>query len=290
MKSVSLASPRHLAGTVKPTMLDSLARRSVLRQLEGLRYGSLNLSDGERQHRFGTAGDDLEAHIHVCDPRFYSEVAFGGSIGGGEGYMHGYWQCDDLVALGHVVCHVLHDQEIGQRGEEMQAGKLGHRPQRAAVRRKADVMRLGHGGDFLHLQQPARAPGVGLDHVHDLALDQLPHAPGVRVALAGSDRQVDRVGHARDLMFDEWPAGDRQQRFGGMVRQRTHALAASGGKQRHGFGLVRQGTVILKNGSELEKCLLFVRARKRRAHDCRDAGGSAKQDARAENRSVCWNT
>jgi cyclopropane-fatty-acyl-phospholipid synthase len=35
----------------------------------------------------------------VADPRFYSEVAFGGSIGGGEAFMHGYWQCDDLVAL-----------------------------------------------------------------------------------------------------------------------------------------------------------------------------------------------
>ena len=33
------------------------------------------------------------------DPRFYSEIAFGGSIGGGEAYMHGYWNCDDLVAV-----------------------------------------------------------------------------------------------------------------------------------------------------------------------------------------------
>lgn len=99
MKSVSLASPRHLAGTVKPTMLDSLARRGVLRQLEGLRHGTLTLSDGDRQYRFGSASDGLEARIRVRDPRFYSEVAFGGSIGGGEAYMHGFWQCEDLVAL-----------------------------------------------------------------------------------------------------------------------------------------------------------------------------------------------
>jgi cyclopropane-fatty-acyl-phospholipid synthase len=99
MKSVSLASPRHLAGTVKPTMLDSLARRSVLRQLAGLRYGFLTLADGDREYRFGAATGDVDARIRVCDPRFYSEVAFGGSIGGGEAYMHGYWQCDDPVAL-----------------------------------------------------------------------------------------------------------------------------------------------------------------------------------------------
>ena len=29
------------------------------------------------------------AHIQVLDPRFYSEIAFGGSIGAGEAYMHG---------------------------------------------------------------------------------------------------------------------------------------------------------------------------------------------------------
>jgi cyclopropane-fatty-acyl-phospholipid synthase len=97
MKSVSLASPRHLAGTVKPTMLDNLARRSVLGQLERLRRGVLTLSDGDSEYRFG-AGEDT-ARIRVLDPRFYSEVAFGGSIGGGEAYIQGYWKCDDLVAL-----------------------------------------------------------------------------------------------------------------------------------------------------------------------------------------------
>jgi len=99
MKSVSLASPRHLAGTVKPTMLDNLARRIVLGQLDRLRHDVLALSDGDNEYRFGAGSGDETVHIRVLDPRFYSEVAFGGSIGGGEGYMHGYWQCDDLVAL-----------------------------------------------------------------------------------------------------------------------------------------------------------------------------------------------
>jgi cyclopropane-fatty-acyl-phospholipid synthase len=100
MKSVSLSSPHHLAGTVKPTMLDGLARRSVLRQLEQLQTGSLRLTDGAQEFVFGVAGaSGVSAHIRVKDPRFYSEIAFGGSIGGGEAYMHGYWDCDDLVSL-----------------------------------------------------------------------------------------------------------------------------------------------------------------------------------------------
>jgi len=100
MKTVSLASPRHLSGTVKPSVLDGLARRSVLRQLGNLAIGTLLLSDGDEEFCFGAAaGSDLRAHIRVKDPRFYSEIAFGGSIGGGEAYIHGYWDCDDLVTL-----------------------------------------------------------------------------------------------------------------------------------------------------------------------------------------------
>jgi len=100
MKSVSLSSPYHLAGTVKPTMLDGLARRSVLRQLEKLDSGSLRLTDGAQEFHFGPGnGTGVSAHIRVEDPRFYSEIAFGGSIGGGEAYMHGYWNCDDLVGV-----------------------------------------------------------------------------------------------------------------------------------------------------------------------------------------------
>jgi cyclopropane-fatty-acyl-phospholipid synthase len=100
MKSVSLSSPRHLAGTVKPSMLDKLARNAVLRQLARLETGQLRLTDEKSNYIFGTADDQATgAHIRVLDPRFYSEIAFGGTIGGGEAYIQGYWQCDDLVAL-----------------------------------------------------------------------------------------------------------------------------------------------------------------------------------------------
>ncbi len=110
MRSVSLASPGHLAGTVKPSMLDGLARQRVLRQLEQLESGSVILTDGADEFIFGEgASPELSAHIHVVDPRFYSEIAFGGSIGGGEAYMHGYWNCDDLVSLVRIL---LQNREV----------------------------------------------------------------------------------------------------------------------------------------------------------------------------------
>jgi cyclopropane-fatty-acyl-phospholipid synthase len=117
MKSVSLSSPRHLAGTVKPARLDGLGRKLVLKQLQQLETGSLTLVDGDDTRRFGSRTESgVQATIRVVDPRFYSEIAFGGSIGGGEAYMHGYWQCDDLVALIRLLLqnrHVIDGMEDG---------------------------------------------------------------------------------------------------------------------------------------------------------------------------------
>jgi len=117
MKSISLSSSRHLAGTVKPSMLDGMARRSVLRLLQKLDTGVLRLAEGEEEGRYGSVDrSGVNARIQVLDPRFYSEVAFGGSIGAGEAYIHGYWKCDDLVALVQLLLknrHVLDGMEAG---------------------------------------------------------------------------------------------------------------------------------------------------------------------------------
>ncbi len=115
MKAVSLASDRHLGGTPKPRRLDQLAERLVLKQLARLEIGRLVLVDGEQQHTFG-AGDAPAATITVREPSFYSDIAFGGSIGAGEAYMQGSWDCDDLVALVQMLLrnrHVLDDMEGG---------------------------------------------------------------------------------------------------------------------------------------------------------------------------------
>jgi cyclopropane-fatty-acyl-phospholipid synthase len=76
----------------------SMAKSQVLQRLSGLRVGSLTMIDGDERHQFGHAsGTAIEATITVHDPRFYGEIAFGGSIGAGEAYMLGYWQADSLT-------------------------------------------------------------------------------------------------------------------------------------------------------------------------------------------------
>jgi cyclopropane-fatty-acyl-phospholipid synthase len=117
MKSLSLASEAHLNTTARPGVLDNLARRLVLKQLGSLRTGSLQLIEGEFSITFGEATDaELCARIEVIDGSFYSDIAFGGSVGAGEAYMRGAWQCDDLVSLVRILLRnrdVLDNMERG---------------------------------------------------------------------------------------------------------------------------------------------------------------------------------
>jgi cyclopropane-fatty-acyl-phospholipid synthase len=131
MKSVSLASQNHLAGTPKPGMLDALARKLVLRQLQQLASGHLTLSDGEETRHFGQdpAEAELAAEIRVMDGSFYADIAFGGSIGAGEAYMRGAWCCEDLVSLVRILLRnrsVLDGMEQGAARVTRPLQKLFH--------------------------------------------------------------------------------------------------------------------------------------------------------------------
>ncbi|NND44857.1 MAG: class I SAM-dependent methyltransferase [Xanthomonadales bacterium] len=105
MKSISLSQSRHLDATPKPRGLDALACRLVLGKLARLETGSITLLEGEKRMQFGEAPEaaTLAAEIRVLDPAFYGDIAFAGSIGAGEAYMRGAWQCDDLVALVRIL-------------------------------------------------------------------------------------------------------------------------------------------------------------------------------------------
>lgn len=81
--------------------LDRWLRTRLLARLAGLRGGTLVVRDALGEQRFGEAGQgDLPpVHVRVDDPAFYRALAGQGSVGAGEAYLLGYWDCDDLVSL-----------------------------------------------------------------------------------------------------------------------------------------------------------------------------------------------
>jgi cyclopropane-fatty-acyl-phospholipid synthase len=102
---------------------ESFAERLVRRQLSRLERGCLTVA-GER---YGAGG--LHAQIRVHDPRFWAEVAYGGSVGAGEAYMMGYWTADNLVAALRIVAanrEVLDGLDTGRAALSAPLRKLLH--------------------------------------------------------------------------------------------------------------------------------------------------------------------
>ena len=85
------------------TVRHGLWKRALLHGLKSLRHGSLLLTDTDGTLMFGEGaitGDGAPtAHIVVHSTAFYRRVALGGTVGAGESYMDGDWDCDDLVGL-----------------------------------------------------------------------------------------------------------------------------------------------------------------------------------------------
>ena len=117
--------------TTQPAFLTRLARQAVLTHLLTLRHGEISLIESDSCQIFGTRTDicSLAVTIYVGDPRFYTDIAFGGSVGAGEAYMSGFWSCDDLTALTRIItCNrdVLDGIETGLARLTIPLRKLFH--------------------------------------------------------------------------------------------------------------------------------------------------------------------
>ncbi len=84
-------------------MTAALSRRLVLRALRGIRGGQLELREREQRIVLGELDParPLRARIEVRSPRFYRRL-LRGSVGLGESYMDGDFECDDLVTMTRV--------------------------------------------------------------------------------------------------------------------------------------------------------------------------------------------
>lgn len=142
----------------KQAFLIRLARKLVLDQLQHFQHGELTIIDGPERLTFGrqSAVCPLSATIVVRDSGFYTEIAFGGTVGAGEAYMHGWWSCSDLTTLVRLMIlnlSVIDHIETGLARLTVPLRKLAHflhRNTRAGSRRNiANHYDLGN--DFFAL-------------------------------------------------------------------------------------------------------------------------------------------
>ena len=96
-----LEVPGAIAGDGHASWAQRLARSALCAALARIEHGELRLIDADGEYRFGRPGGPtaLRATLRICDPGFYADTAFGGSVGAGEAYIRGSWSCDDLTAL-----------------------------------------------------------------------------------------------------------------------------------------------------------------------------------------------
>jgi len=85
---------------VNSVSFNQLAKIIVLSKLEHLNKGMLQIIDDDQVFGFGNSDlSPLKATITIRDASLYSSLAFGGSVGVGEAYVKGVWDCNDLTSL-----------------------------------------------------------------------------------------------------------------------------------------------------------------------------------------------
>ena len=95
-KQASEASVRWIDKICRPLLFSRLAKIAV---------GQVKVIDSLGEQQFGSAEScaELNVEIQVIDQRFYSDIAFGGTVAAGEAYMQGYWVCNNLTGLVHIM-------------------------------------------------------------------------------------------------------------------------------------------------------------------------------------------
>ena len=205
MKSLSVGSPGFARPVPKPSQLDRLARRAVRRRLELVQTGELAVTDRGRAETFGRRDQalPLKAHLSINDPRFYSEVAFGGVIGAGEAYVSGYWDCDELTTLVRILLRnrdVLSTMNSGTGRLTAPLQKILHRLNRNTHRgsRRNIAAHYDIGNEFYELWLDRRmmyssavfeAPDMSLDDASEAKLDRI-----CRKLRLGPDDHVLEIG------------------------------------------------------------------------------------------------
>ena len=102
---------------MKPTRNPYLraSRRIAFAALSRITGGRLELVEPDgRRFAFGDPREELSATVEVHSPAFYRAM-LGGSVGMGEAYRDGVWDCDDPMTLIRIACRNLPPLDVWRR-------------------------------------------------------------------------------------------------------------------------------------------------------------------------------
>ena len=96
----------------------SFSKRIVFSLLKKLTDGHIRLIENGNEVLFGNGDATIQATITIHDPKAYSRILWGGSIGAGEAYVEGLWSSDNLVDVIRLFSRNLaalekHEQRFG---------------------------------------------------------------------------------------------------------------------------------------------------------------------------------
>ena len=118
MKSNTIALTRPDNTTTSYRWIDHFAKKIFMSKFSNLSHGRIHIIEGDKEYVFGAGEDDfpLNATVFVNDASFYSDIIFGGTVGSGEAYMAGSWECQELTDLVRIILrneHVLNSIDGG---------------------------------------------------------------------------------------------------------------------------------------------------------------------------------
>jgi cyclopropane-fatty-acyl-phospholipid synthase len=74
-------------------------KKLVFAAFDTIETGHIIVKDGSQVHEFGSSSSSPSCTVTVIDEQMYRCFALGGSVGAGEGFIDGFWKCDDLTAF-----------------------------------------------------------------------------------------------------------------------------------------------------------------------------------------------
>jgi cyclopropane-fatty-acyl-phospholipid synthase len=109
--SALIGSERTHSGVRSAAWLDSLAKRFLMRALQAVSHGAIQLQDENGAAAFGRGGTSAVT-VRVRRPAFYRHVLMGGTLSAAESWLQGDWDCDDLTALFRII---LQNRTVAKR-------------------------------------------------------------------------------------------------------------------------------------------------------------------------------